>query len=227
MHPVADEYLEAIYTLRAEGEGSFAVTLADLFGVSRANASATVGRLVRDGLVRTEGRHIVLTESGAVRAEATIVRHRLTECFLIEVLGMDWAAVHEEARCFERGVTPFLQERIDRHLGLPNACPHGNPIPRPGLDAAAFLRDRGAVPLALAPAARPVRLLAISELVEQRADLLRECAERGLRPGAILDPAAETAGERRVVIVAGRRETVEPALAARIWVVADEEARER
>ena len=131
MLSVADQYLEAIYTLRREGEDAFAVTLADLFSVSRANAGATLGRLTRDGLVHTDGRRILLTDDGRLRAEAGLRRHLLTECFLLDVLGMDWAVVHGQARSFESGLTTLLEERIDQRLDYPGACPHGTLIPRP------------------------------------------------------------------------------------------------
>jgi DtxR family Mn-dependent transcriptional regulator len=219
VHSVADEYLEAVYTLHSEGDDAFAVTLADLFGVSRANASATVGRLARDGLVHANGRQITLTETGVARAKASILRHRVTECFLVEVLGMEWATVHAQARSFERGISPLLEERIDQHVGSPRTCPHGNPIPRPDLNAATYLQDRGAVRLADAPLGAAV-VLTISELVEDRADLLRFCAGHGLRPGARITAAEQPSGAGGTpVAVGGRRITVEAQLAARIWVV--------
>jgi DtxR family Mn-dependent transcriptional regulator len=222
VHSVASEYLEAIYTLHAEGDDAFAVTLAELFAVSRANASATVGRLGRDGLVETRGRQILLTEAGTARAEAAILRHRLTECFLMEVLGMDWEVVHEQARSFERGITAFLEERIDHYSGMPRTCPHGNPIPRPDLNAATYLRDRGAARLGAFPAGAPATILAISELVEGRADALCFCAAQGLRPGAHID-RVEQEGGGTAVVMEGRRVIVEAVLANHIWAVPSDE----
>src|SRR6185312_2728931 len=170
---VADHYLEAIYTLRREGADAFAVTLAELFSVSRANAGATLGRLTRDGLIRTDGRHILLTDEGRLRAEAGLRRHLLTECFLLQVLGMDWTVVHAQARSFESGLTPLLEERIDQRLGYPRACPHGTPIPR--ADQAA--EEPPATALNQAPVDVPLTIAWISELVEYRPELLRYCAE--------------------------------------------------
>jgi DtxR family transcriptional regulator, Mn-dependent transcriptional regulator len=210
---VADHYLEAIYTLRREGEDAFAVTLADLFSVSRANAGATLGRLTRDGLVRTDGRHILLTAEGRLRAEAGLRRHLITECFLLDVLGMDWAVVHTQARSFESGLTTLLEERIDQRLEYPRVCPHGTPIPRPEQAE----RTESATSLAGAPIDMPLSVAWISELVEYSPKLLRFCAEHGVRPGTPVRLAGRVGPTASVVI---DRETLEvgPELLTRIWV---------
>lgn len=220
LHSVVGDYLEALFTLQAEGEDAFAVTLAELFAVSRANASATLGRLARDGLVLQQGRQVLLTDTGRARAEAGIRRHRVAECFLLAGLGMEWGAVHTEARSFERGMTSFLEERIDSHLGWPRRCPHGNPIPRPDLNAASFLRDQGALRLSRVPLGVDVSILAISELAPEAADPFHFCAQHGLLPGALLVVTSHT-GERGSVTVAvsGVSISIAAALAARIWTL--------
>jgi len=222
---VVSVYLERIYTLHAEGEDAYAVTLAEQFGVSRANASATVGRLGRDGLVSVDGRRIALTEQGTLDAEAGLRRHRVTERFLVDVLGMDWATVHDQARSFERGLTPLLEARMDERAGLPRTCPHGNPVPRPDLDASTYLRDRGALQLATAPTHTPLTILLVSELLEAWPEYLRLCQQRDWLPGAAVtlrpDPAGGTSPglERDGAIY-----PVDQTLAARIWVVRPEDA---
>ena len=45
--------------------------------------------------------------------------HRLVELFLVEVMGMSWAEVHDEAEKLEHVVSDRLIERIDRMLGQP------------------------------------------------------------------------------------------------------------
>lgn len=225
MTSVVSVYLERIYTLHAEGEDAYAVTLAEQFGVSRANASATVGRLGRDGLVRIDGRRIALTEQGIRDAEAGLRRHRVTERFLVDVLGMDWATVHDQARSFERGLTPLLEGRMDERAGLPHTCPHGNPVPRPDLDAALYLRDHHAFQIVNAPANIPLTILLVSELLEAWPEYLRLCQERGWLPGAEVIARPDPGGgaspglERDGVLY-----PVEQTLTARIWVVRREDA---
>lgn len=216
--PVALEYLELIYALHAEGADAYAVTLAERFGVSRANASATVQRMVRDRLVRVEGRQILLTDQGRVDAEAGLRRHRVAERFLADVLGMDWAIVPEQARHFERGLTPLLEERMDQRLGRPRTCPHGNPVPRADLDVAAYLRERGAMRLSEAPPGPPLTILAISEPAERDQVSLRACQHLGLVPEARLTIEPRAVDDPVVFRGAGGARTIDPALAASIWV---------
>ncbi|HXT35658.1 MAG TPA: metal-dependent transcriptional regulator [Chloroflexota bacterium] len=213
MPSVADQYLEAIFILRREGEDASATTLADLFAVSRANAGATLGRLARDGMVQADGRRVLLTPAGRQRAEAGLRRHLLTECFLLEVLGIGWAEVHEQARSFERGLSPLLEARIDERLGYPRACPHGTPIPRPNQPGP----DPAGTPLIAAPPGVPLIIARISELVEYRGEWLRFCAQHHLVPGASLRILPDSPDP---ISVATEQETVtiQPSLAARIWV---------
>ena len=56
-------------------------------------------------------------------------RHRLVELFLVQVMGMSWAEVHDEAEQLEHVVSERLIERIDEMLGRPTHDPHGDPIP--------------------------------------------------------------------------------------------------
>ncbi len=213
MLSVADQYLEAIYTLRRDGEDAFAVTLADLFSVSRANAGATLGRLTRDGLVHTDGRRLLLTDDGLLRAESGLRRHLLTERFLLDVLGMDWAVIHAQARSFESGLTTLLEERIDQRLNYPRACPHGTLIPRPDLEEG----DISATALSNAPTETPLTVAWISELVEYSPKLLRFCADHGIRPGTPVRVAGRV-GSVSSVVLGQETIEVEAALAARLWV---------
>ena len=58
-------------------------------------------------------------------------RHRLVELFLVKVMGMSWADVHDDAEHLEHAVSDRLIERIDEMLGRPEVDPHGDPIPGP------------------------------------------------------------------------------------------------
>jgi DtxR family Mn-dependent transcriptional regulator len=154
------------------------------------------------------------------RAEEGLRRHCVTERFLVDVLGISWSAVHEQARTFERGLTPLLAERIDERVGHPSTCPHGNAVPRPSLNAATYLNDNNAVSLREAPVGQPVQVLAISETAEQTAEWLRQCEKAGVRPGAPVLVYSRT-GRDVQLETAGRGEPVslENALAAHVWVV--------
>lgn len=59
-------------------------------------------------------------------------KHRLAECFLIDVLGLSWSTAHHEACKWEHVITDEVEIALAKMLGNPTACPHGNPIPSSG-----------------------------------------------------------------------------------------------
>ena len=72
-----------------------------------------------------------LTPAGEKLAGLVLRRHRLVELFLVQVMGMSWAEVHDEAEQLEHVVSERLIDRIDEMLGRPAVDPHGDPIPDP------------------------------------------------------------------------------------------------
>src|SRR5262249_26562198 len=139
------------------------------------------------GLIqRDERKAITLTEMGRERAEAALRRHRLSERFLQQILGLDWITAHEEAHHLEHGLTPAIDAHMDAVLGHPTTCPHGNPIPGGVQDAAGYLRDQGALRLSQAANGQAVQVVCVSEVVEDETALLRYVGQKGMRPGATL-----------------------------------------
>lgn len=125
-----EDYLLHIYTLSTEGRTVIAARLVEALDVAPPTVTATIHRMSRDGLVSLKpGKEIILTEAGLERAETMVRRHRLAERLLIDILGIDWADVHEEAHRFEHAISPRVEERILAVLGNPTTCPHGSPIP--------------------------------------------------------------------------------------------------
>jgi DtxR family Mn-dependent transcriptional regulator len=104
-------------------------------------------------------------------------RHRILETFLVRVLGLDWADVHEDAEVLEHHISDRVLEAIDRLVGHPAEDPHGHPIP----DRSGRVRRRALRPLAaLAPGERAT----VRELREVGAERMARWKERGLVPGA-------------------------------------------
>ena len=88
--------------------------------------------LAEAGLVTYEPYNGVrLTTAGEKLAALVLRRHRLMELFLVQVLGMSWAEVHDEAERLEHAASDRVIDRIDAMLGRPSADPHGDPIPDP------------------------------------------------------------------------------------------------
>src|ERR671935_70398 len=70
-------------------------------------------------------------------AALVLRRHRLVELFLVQVMGMSWDEVHDEAEQLEHVVSDRLIDRIDQMLGRPARDPHGDPIPNTAGEIAA------------------------------------------------------------------------------------------
>jgi DtxR family Mn-dependent transcriptional regulator len=121
---------------------------------------------------------VKLTESGLSAALQVLRRHRLIELFLVEVMQLDWAHVHDEAEVLEHVLSDRMVERIDEMLGRPTCDPHGDPIP----SADGVVSEEQSKPLdECAPGA--YRLVRITRDEPEFLEWLQQC---GLRPGAKL-----------------------------------------
>ena len=153
--------------------------------------SQTVGRMERDGLVVvSDDRTLELTDSGRQKAVDVMRKHRLAERLLSDVIGLDWAYVHEEACRWEHVMSEQVERRLVELLGHPTESPYGNPIP--GLaqlgDVPAKDFEQGVVGLvrrlneAGGPITGTVRRLA--EPVQVDPELLQQLKGAGVMPGA-------------------------------------------
>ena len=95
-------YLRTILDLEEEGIVPLRARISERLGHSGPTVSQTIGRMERDGLVHVEGdRHLSLSVEGRSRAVHVMRKHRLAERLLADVIGLDWAYVHDEA-CRDR-----------------------------------------------------------------------------------------------------------------------------
>ena len=128
-HPAFEEYCEAIWELREDEIDVIQARIADRLEVSRPAVSEMMRRMEHEGLIAIDGASITLTSSGLSLAERVVRRHRLAERFLTDVLGLSWAQAHDEAGKWEHVISAPVEAALDRVLGEPTTCPHGNPIP--------------------------------------------------------------------------------------------------
>ena len=128
-HPAFEEYCERIFELKEDGVELIQARIADRLKVSRASVSEMIKRMETEGLVNLSGSTIALTVTGTQLAERVVRRHRLAECFLINVLGLSWSTSHHEACKWEHVITDEVEVALAEMLGHPTECPHGNPIP--------------------------------------------------------------------------------------------------
>ena len=127
-HPAFEEYCECIFELHEDDVEVIQARIAERLNVSRPAVSEMIRRLAAEGLIDTDG-GITLTSSGVELAQRVVRRHRLAERFLTDTLGLSWAEAHHEAGKWEHIMSDSVEEALDRLLGSPTTCPHGNPIP--------------------------------------------------------------------------------------------------
>lgn len=220
-----EEYLETIYNMSMEDEVVIGARLAERFKVSAPTVTEMLKRLVRSGYIEMDNRrHVALTEEGIRAAEAVLRRHRLTERFLVDMLGMQWHQVHEEACRLEHFISGAVEERVISSLNQPTTCPHGNPIPGQVHNARTYLKDKQAVRFSDIAAGEQVKILLISEVVEDEEALILYLHEKGLIPGiqitkVALDDADQQEHASEVkLLVDGHPVFINPTVAAKIWV---------
>src|SRR5580765_6332250 len=152
-----EDYLKAIYAeqQRASGELVAMGALALAMNVAPGTATAMVKTLSEAGLVDYEPRGGVrLSGKGEKLALHVLRRHRLVELFLVEVLGLDWSEVDQEAEELEHAISDKVMARIDELLHHPQFDPHGDPIPT----AKGKIPHRAMVSLAECETGRAVRV---------------------------------------------------------------------
>src|SRR5207248_9087000 len=180
-----ENYLKAIY----QGQSALASEqrlvpmgqVASTLGVAPGTATTMVKALAESGLAEYEPYSGVrLTGAGEKLAGLVLRRHRLVELFLVQVMGMSWADVHDEAEQLEHVVSERLIERIDRMLGHPTHDPHGDPIPNPE----GTITPRDLDTLLTCPIGEPMR---VTRVADQDPAFLRFIENNELKPGQAIE----------------------------------------
>ncbi|MFO7302995.1 MAG: metal-dependent transcriptional regulator [Acidobacteriota bacterium] len=176
-----ENYLKTIYLAQSASSSPEALVpmgqLAAALGVVPGTATTMMKALAESGLVHYEPyMGVRLTPAGEKLATLVLRRHRLIELFLVEVLGMSWAEVHEEAERLEHAVSERLIDRIDEMLGRPAVDPHGDPIPT----AEGTIARTDDVDLMAAPVDVPH---VVTRIVDQEPGFLRFIEKHELMPG--------------------------------------------
>jgi DtxR family transcriptional regulator, Mn-dependent transcriptional regulator len=175
-----EDYLKRIYQEEPADPESRVPTgqIAQALGVTPGTATAMMKTLADSGLVRYEPYSGVrLTGAGRQLAAHVIRRHRLVEAFLVQVMGMSWTEVHDEAEVLEHAVSDRLIERMDAMLGRPAADPHGDPIPTAGGEFLAGAPNESLLSCSLGV------LHVVARVTDQREEFLRLVESHGLKPG--------------------------------------------
>jgi DtxR family Mn-dependent transcriptional regulator len=177
----AEEYLEAIYRLEEKMGFAKTMELVRLLKVVPGSVTNTIESLERRGLVLHEPyKGVKLTEKGRKVALKVLRRHRLAERLLTDVLHLDWSKVHGMACRLEHAITKDMVKPLEKALGHPKTCPHGNPIPT----ACGGIIEEKSEPLAnLKPKQRGV----IVKITEEEPGMLKQLATLGLIIGVSVE----------------------------------------
>ena len=177
-----EDYLKCILLAEQEAPDRPVSTgqIALALEVAPGTVTAMLKTLANSGLVSYEPYSgVSLTRHGRQLALHVLRRHRLVELFLVRVMGLDWAEVHEEAELLEHAVSDRIIERMDAMLGGPDMDPHGDPIPTAGGE----VEHRELQSLLDCPMDS---WLTVARVTDQTADFLQLVETEQLRPGSRL-----------------------------------------
>lgn len=125
-----ENYLKALYRLAQENKEISVTDIAKSLGIKMPTVNSMVKKLAEKKFIKYEKyKAIQLTEKGRRQALYILRKHRLTELFLSEVMGLGWEEVHDIAEQIEHIQSDRFFDRIDEMLGHPQFDPHGEPIP--------------------------------------------------------------------------------------------------
>ena len=206
-----ENYLKAIYI----GQAALAPDarlipmgqVASALSVTPGTATTMVKALAEAGLVEYEPYvGVALTVAGTRLASLVLRRHRLVELFLVQVMGMPWDEVHDDAEHLEHVVSDRLISRMDEMLGWPTHDPHGDPIPTAEGTVASHAHDT----LLTCP---PHVALRVTRVGDQDPAFLRFVEQHAMKPGqevsvrerdAAADAVALQTGDGRTITIGAR-----------------------
>jgi DtxR family Mn-dependent transcriptional regulator len=212
-HPAFEEYCECIFELQEDDVDVIQARIVERLQVSRPAVSEMMRRLEHEGLITTDG-GITLTAAGQTLGQRVVRRHRLAERFLTDVLALSWAEAHHEAGRWEHVMSTSVEQAMNRLLGSPTTCPHGNPIP--GSDYV----EPDAAPLSTLDVGHPFTISRIPEELEFTPGLLEYLEQSDLVPGTTGTVTAVSPDGTLTLEISGHHVGVGAFASARILVSA-------
>lgn len=210
---VIEEYLEGIYRLQEKSGVAKTSDIVKLLQVAPGTVTNTVKRLEMGGLVTREPyRGVKLTEKGRRIALSMIRRHRLSERLLTDILRVKWGEAHKLACRLEHGITDDIDKKLEKALGHPRTCPHGNPIPT---------RCGGIIEEESEPLSNlnPKESGIVVKITDERYEVLRYLSTLGLMPGTPIEVVEKAPLDGPIIIrISGADRALSPRLASIINV---------
>jgi DtxR family transcriptional regulator, Mn-dependent transcriptional regulator len=210
-----ENYLKTIFLAQAAHPSSNELVpmgqIAIALGVVPGTATTMIKTLAESGLVRYEPyMGVRLTPAGEKLAGLVLRRHRLIELFLVKVLKMSWAEVHDEAEQLEHAVSERLIDLIDEMLGRPSVDPHGDPIPTPE----GRVPSLNHVDLMTAPLKAS---LIVTRVIDQDPEFLRFVEQQRLMPGQpVMVEHRDSAADSVRLLVSGEIVTIGARAASKV-----------
>ncbi len=173
-----EDAVKHLLTCKHRGQPATIESLGGAVGLSHRKALDLVSRMEAAGLLRSAHQRLELTADGEELALHVMRAHRLWETYLTDEAGMSVVQVHREAERAEHRLTPEQVNALDDQLGYPDTDPHGDPIPRPSVEAVEC-----GTPLTDFPVNVSGRIVHIED---EPPAAFNQIAAVGLRPGKIV-----------------------------------------
>jgi DtxR family transcriptional regulator, Mn-dependent transcriptional regulator len=207
----AEEYLETIYRLQKRDGNAKTKELAQALHVVPGSITNTIEHLESHSLVIHEPyRGVKLTAEGEKIALSIIRRHRLAERLLTDLLKAEWSNVHEDACKLEHAMSPRVIALLEKQLGNPKCCPHGNPIPSEN----GVVEEETCIALT---EAKPGQTYTAVRIADEKQENLSVLAEKKIKPETQIQLTQHTAQDV-VLQVNGKQCRLDSSLAACVYV---------
>jgi DtxR family Mn-dependent transcriptional regulator len=210
---VVEEYLEGIYRLQEKSGVARTSDIVKLLQVVPGTVTNTVERLEKEGMLRHEPyKGVKLTDKGRKIALDVIRRHRLSERLLTDFIRVDWDKAHDAACKLEHGITDDVIKKLEKALGHPKTCPHGNPIPT----ACGGIVEEKSEPLSTFDSKESGVIVKIKD---ETSEVLEYIAALGLLPGASIEIVERAPFDGPMTVkVGGANHALSLSMASIIWV---------
>jgi DtxR family Mn-dependent transcriptional regulator len=210
---VVEEYLEGIYRLQEKSGVARTSDIVKLLQVVPGTVTNTVERLEKEGMLRHEPyKGVKLTDKGRKIALDVIRRHRLSERLLTDFIRVDWDKAHDAACKLEHGITDDVIKKLEKALGHPKTCPHGNPIPT----ACGGIVEEKSEPLSTFDSKESGVIVKIKD---ETPEVLEYIAALGLLPGASIEIVERAPFDGPMTVkVGGANHALSLSMASIIWV---------
>jgi len=212
--PTIEEYLEAIYKLQERNGSAKTNELAKQLKVALGTITNTIESMEKQNLVVHQPyKGVKLTAKGRKTALDVVRRHRLSERLLTDVLRLEWSKAHDAACKLEHAFADKeLSGPLEKALGHPKTCPHGNPIPSV---SGKLAEEKSELLTNLSQGNSGV----IIKITDERQDMLQYLATLGLVPGASVSIEEKAPFNGPIIVkVMGASYALGKSVASVIWV---------